>query len=272
MTHLMAIDMEKTVRVSARRSRNPLRSGGGAAARAGRIACGMACAWTLIAALPSFSQDASSEEAAPQAPAVGKDISVAFPKQVVRIQVEPGKESFSAEWAYTNPYELPMVVQELKSDCGCLVVEADHTKQVAKGESGKISADFSPGARRGLIRITLKIRFVGYDKPVKLILEAKIPAPVEVSTAELTWTAKNRNQAQSLDVTTGTSTDFQITDLTGLPEGRFTIKQETVKEKRHYRLHITPTSKAVPSVQYLQICTDARDPGDQLIEVHLRME
>jgi len=45
-----------------------------------------------------------------------------------------------------------------------------------------------------------------------------------------------------------------------------------VKEKRHYRLRITPTDKAVPSVQYLQICTDARDPSDQLIEVYLRIQ
>ena len=72
--------------------------------------------------------------------------------------------------------------------------------------------------------------------------------------------------------TTGTGTDFKITELNGLPDGLFTIKQETVKEKRHYRLTITPTAKAKPGVQHLQIQTDAPDPNDQVVEVYLRVE
>ena len=223
-----------------------------------RIACGVACAWALIGAPPA--------QASP------KDIGTAFPNKVVKLQVEPGKESFKVVWAYINPHELPMLVQEVDSDCGCLAVEVDSIAQVAKGESGKITAKFSPGARRGFLSILLKVRFVGYDKPVELTFEAKIPAPVEASVQELSWTAKNRQQAQTIDVTTGTSEDFRITDLTGLPKGLFIIKQETVKEKRHYRLHITPTGKAGAGVQYLQIHTDASDPNTQIVEVYFRIQ
>ena len=200
-----------------------------------------------------------------------KDLSTAFPNNLVKIQVVEGKDSYTAEWAYTNPYDLPMVVQKVDSDCGCLVVEVDSTQQVVKGESGKITAGFAPGARQGIIRIVLKVHFVGYDQAVELILEVKIPAPVEASVQELSWTADKRMQAQTVEVTTGTATDFKITDLTGLPEGLFVIKQETVKEKRHYRLTITPTAKAKAGLQHLQICTDAQDPSFQIVEVYLRI-
>ena len=227
---------------------------------------GVACA------IMSISVSVSALLIAAPAQASDKDISTAFPNKLVKLQVEPGKDRYQVEWAFTNPHELPMVVQEAESDCGCLKVAVDSTQQVAQGQAGKITAEFSPGVRRGFLKILIKVRFVGYDKPVDLVFEAKIPAPVETSTKELTWTAKNRHQAQTLDVTTGTSKDFKITDLNGLPEGLFVIKQETVKEKRHYRLTITPTAKAKPGVQYLQIQTDAPDPNDQTVEVYLRVK
>lgn len=200
------------------------------------------------------------------------DIRAAFPNKVVKLQAERGKDAYTVEWAYTNPHDLPMVVEKVDSDCGCLVVEVDGTRPVEKGESGKVTAEFSPGARQGRMWIGLKVRFVGYDQAVDLVLEARIPAPVEASVQELTWTAKSRKQTRTVEVTTGTATDFKITGLTGLPKGFFTIKQETVKEKRHYRLQITPTDKVRPGLQHLQICTDARDPMHQMVEVHLRVQ
>ena len=207
-------------------------------------------------------------------PANGKVV-VAFADKVVKVQVVAGKDRYQAAWTYTNPHELPLVVQDIESDCGCLVPKVDSSVQIAQGKSGTISAEFSPGARKGFLRRTLTVRFVGYDQPVKLTFEAKIPSPVEVSAMELSWTRKNITQAQTLEVTTSTDEDFTITDLTGVPERLFRIQQETVKAKRHYRLRITPTdqaSKAQPSVQHLQIHTDAEHPNAQLIEVYLRVK
>ncbi len=201
-----------------------------------------------------------------------KDLTTAFPDKVVKIQTKLGVDRYKAEWAFTNPHELPMVVEGIESDCGCLVPKVDSSVQVAKGKSGTIVAEFSPGARNGFLRKTLTVRFVGYDSPIKLIFEAKIPAPVEVSSMELTWTAKDPKQVQTLEVTTGTSSDFQITELAGVPERLFTIKRETVEEKRHYRLQITPTDKVGQGVQYLQIHTDSEDPNCQILEVYLRVK
>ena len=223
------------------------------------------CLLVLLSGSLSFSQVAEAQSAASE-----KDIRSAFAATEVKIQVKPGKDSFTAEWAYTNPYELPMVVEHVDSSCGCLAAQTADYNQVTQGKSGKITAEFKPGNHRGTLRKSVHVRFVGYAKPVELVMEAKIPSPVEFSTQELTWTADNSDESQVVDITTGTAKDFQITDLLGVSDSLFTIKKEIVTEKRHYRLHITPTGKASPGIQTLQVRTDSRDPRDQVIAVFLR--
>ena len=197
-------------------------------------------------------------------------ISGVFTSTEVKIQVEPGKDSFTAEWEYTNPYELPLVVQEVDSSCGCLASKAADYKQVGKGGSGKILAQFTPGNRRGTLRKSIHVRFVGYEKPVELVMEAKIPSPVELSTQELTWTVGKLDQKQVVEVTSGTAQDFQITGLRGVSESLFMIHKEVISANRHYRLHITPTGKPSPGIQTLQVLTDSPDPRDRVTAIFLR--
>ena len=217
--------------------------------------------WLVLSA-PSFLMAESQEE--------GWDIRSAFSSTELRIQVEPGKKSFTAEWEYTNPHDLPLVVQGVDSSCGCLAAKATDYKQVAKGESGKITADFSPGNHRGTLRKSIHVRFVGYAKPVELVMEAKIPSPVELSTQELAWTSENLDEKQVVEVTSGTAQDFQITGLRGVSESLFTIRKEIVSANRHYRLHVTPTGKPSPGIQTLQVTTNSPDPRDRVTAVFLR--
>lgn len=205
-------------------------------------------------------------------PAVAKqDVQNAFKSTLVKIEVQPDKDIYPVEWVYTNPNELPLVVQELKSSCDCLAVHHVGPEQLAKGESAKITATFSPGYDRGLIRKSIHVLFVAYDKPVELVVEVKIPSPVKLSAQELTWTAESIDKAQSVDITTETGADFCIMELSGVPDSLFTITKETVTEKRHYRLHIKPADQAAPGIQTLRIRTDSLDPRDQFIEVYLRL-
>ncbi len=215
----------------------------------------------------ALSLSASAEEGEKKA---SKDIRSVFASTEVKIQVEPGKDSFTAEWSYTNPHELPLMVEHVDSSCGCLAAEATEYKPVAKGSTGKITAQFRPENHRGTLRKSIHVRFVGYDKPVELVMEARIPSPVELSTQELIWTEEDGTKPQVIEVTSGTNQDFNITDLLGVSDDLFTIKQETVTEKRHYRLHITPTGEPAPSIQTLQVRTDCRDPRDRVIAVFLR--
>ena len=46
------------------------------------------------------------------------DIRTAFRATEVKIEVDPKKESFTAQWEYTNPHELPLVIEKIKSRFG----------------------------------------------------------------------------------------------------------------------------------------------------------
>ena len=59
--------------------------------------------------------------------------------------------------------------------------------------------------------------------------------------------------------------------MLGLPENQFLVASETVEEKKHYRLQITPTSEA--SGQHcLQVRTDSPDPRDATQALFLRVD
>ncbi len=208
-------------------------------------------------------------------PLEAKPIAQAFESTVIHFDAKPGNEPQTVEWAYTNHWELPLIIEKIDSSCGCLgpkteAATVENFKPLVTGKSGSIQATFTPGSYRGIVRKSIHVKFAGYDQIVELVAEAHIPSPIELSTQELAWNSDHKDQTQTIEVTTGTGQDFQITGLLGVAERLYTIKQETMEENRHYRLHITPTEVEAPGIQTLQVRTNARDPRDQVLAVFLR--
>jgi hypothetical protein len=194
----------------------------------------------------------------------------AFASTTVKITAMPDAVNIPVEWAYTNQLNEPLMVEKFEESCGCLSGELE--QQVHKtGESGVIRASFTPGSSRGVIRKSLHVRFVGHEKPVELIVEAKIASPVQLSTQQIIWKSSESSTAKTIDVTTGTETDFSITALFGLPENLFKVTQETITPLRQYRIYITPAAES-NGIHTLQVRTDSKDPRDQIQAVFLSIE
>lgn len=193
-----------------------------------------------------------------------------FASTTAKISTTSDAANVPVEWTYTNPTDLPLVVEKFDESCGCLAGQIDQ-KISETSKSGVIRASFTPGGYRGIVRKSLHVRFVGYEKPIELIVEASIPSSVELSNREPFWLVGKEAKTQSIDVTTGTGDDFNIKSLQGVPESLFKITQETITPKRHYRLHITPLSVAAPDLQTLQIHTDSKDSRDQVLAIFLRI-
>lgn len=196
-------------------------------------------------------------------------IASAFDSTVVKIPVKPGEESITAEWSFTNHWNFPLSVERFDTSCGCLSGKADQPT-LSPGQSGKLTAAFAPGQYRGLLRKSLHVRFVGHEKPVELIVEATIPAHVELSTQELVWKSEAKPEAKFIEIKSGTGKPFTLTGLLGVPENQFTILSETVEEKNHYRVSITPKPGAT-GPHCLQVRTDSPDPRDSIQAVFLRV-
>ena len=195
----------------------------------------------------------------------------AFASTTAKIQTTSDAVNVPVEWKFTNSTENPMIIEKFDESCGCLSGQPQlvGTDPVKPGESGVIRANFTPGGYRGIVRKSLHVRFVGYSKPVELVVEASIPSSVELSSKELSWAVGAEIKTQSIDVTTGTADDFNIISLQGVPESFFKISQETIAAKRHYRIHITPLSANAPDIQGMQIHTDSKDTRDQIVAVFL---
>lgn len=210
---------------------------------------------------------ATGEEEKPKDDSVGS----AFASTVARIDVPSRNQAVPVNWKFTNLWGFPMVVERFEESCGCLSGQKT-TESVAPGESGEIRATFTPGTLRGLQRKSLHVRFVGHDRPVELVAEATIPASVQLSSQQLDWKPAEKAEGKTVDVTSGTGTDFSITGVVGAHDSQFSVIQKTVTPRRHYRLHITPanprTTEGVSAA--IQIRTDSPDQRDQVLVLLLR--
>lgn len=192
----------------------------------------------------------------------------AFDSRVVRVSIAAGTDGTEVAWRYVNRWDFPLLVEGFDESCACLRGCAE-SEAIEPGESGTIRAVFTAGGRRGLVRKSLHVRFVGHDGAVELVAEANIPAVVELSRRELVWRRGEPAEAQSVDLTAGTSAGFRITGLVGLSDKEFEVRQETIEEGRHYRLTITPASAAKVAVRPLQVRTDSPDPRDRIVPLFL---
>lgn len=182
----------------------------------------------------------------------------------------PDAQNAPVEWRYTNQGKDPLMVEKFEESCGCLSGKLDQ-KVHQTGEGGVIRASFTPGPNRGTVRKSIHVRFVGHEKPVELIVEAKVASSVELSTHEVVWAPDAAGKSQQVEVTTGTGVDFEITALQGIAESQFKISKETLTPKRHYRLTLTPVSVETPGVNCLQVHTDSKDTRDQVLPLFLRI-
>lgn len=213
-----------------------------------------------------FCHAGAPEPAGPEEPSVVPGIEAAFESRLASIDAG----SAEAAWTYINRWDFPLAVERFEESCTCLRGKAAG-EPVEPGKSGVIRAAFSAGPHRGIVRKSLHVRFVGHDKPVELVAEARIPSSVTLSAHDLVWPADDSDAELNVDLTAGTDADFRITALRGLAPAEFAVRAETLVEGRHYRLFVSPGPSAPASAtRCLQIRTDSPDPRDRVLAVFLR--
>jgi len=193
-----------------------------------------------------------------------------FESKVVRLSVLPDAVDAALEWRCENTSEIPLVIEGYEQSCGCLVGGVEDF-EIAPGRTGAVKARFTPGPYRGLVRKSLHVRFVGFEKPVELVAEITIPSTVELSVRDLSWVAGERAEKR-IEIKAGTKLDFQITGVSGVDGKPFKLEQEVVEKGRHYRLKVTPEALAPPGHHILQLRTDSTDRRDQMLAVFLKIE
>lgn len=99
-----------------------------------------------------------------------------FTSTTAKISTTSNAVGVPVEWTFTNHTASTLAVEKFDESCGCLSgqPQLDGVKPVEPKKSGVIRASFTPGGYRGIVRKSLHVRFVGYEKPIELIVEATI--------------------------------------------------------------------------------------------------
>jgi len=164
-------------------------------------------------------------------------------------------------YEFTNTGELPLAVEEFSHSCGCMVGEWDGVP-VEPGARGKIKAKFLTKGLRGLVRKTLKVKFVE-SGTVDLACEVTIPEALDYSAQTLRWAIGEATTSKQVDIAIHSKTPLKVLSVSA-NDPAFSCELQTVKDASSYKIVITPRDTANERVCVLQVRTDAKDPRDAL--------
>ncbi|MGF1448462.1 MAG: DUF1573 domain-containing protein [Opitutales bacterium] len=102
--------------------------------------------------------------------------------------VELGDNTAEAVFRFTNTYDHPVQVKEVRTSCGCTAADTDEGATYGPGESGTITLKFEFGSRSGRQVKTARVQTdVENAPPIQLALEVEIPQAVLIEPVTLLW-------------------------------------------------------------------------------------
>lgn len=156
----------------------------------------------LVAPAP---RGASAEDAMPPGPATTSEssgvvrprIEVDQPEQSAG-DVKPGRRLYYS-FAIRNTGQMPLQIEKVKPDCGCVVAEFDATIPV--GGVGRVRATLNTAGRKGDLEKHLRVTCNDPEQPtILLTMTARIFQPVEVLPCEELLMPLTQGRAARTDV------------------------------------------------------------------------
>lgn len=89
--------------------------------------------------------------------------------KTVEVRPAASEKTVRADFAFTNASRQPVVIDAVKSSCGCTTVSLDK-KVYQPGEKGRITGVFTPGRSRGVQAKAISVKVKGEPKPTILTM------------------------------------------------------------------------------------------------------
>ena len=89
--------------------------------------------------------------------------------KTVELRPAASEKTVRADFNFTNTSREPVVIDAVKSSCGCTTVSLDK-KVYQPGEKGRITGVFTPGGSRGVQTKAISVKVKGEPKPTVLIM------------------------------------------------------------------------------------------------------
>ena len=169
----------------------------------------------------------------------------------VELRLTLGEKQGSANFEFTNASQHSVVIDSVKSSCGCTTV-AMEKKNYAPGEKGRITAVFTVGKSHGLNSKGIQVKVHGEPDPTILILIARIPEAVKIEPPLVWWGASDKPQPKTIRLTVSPEVGGRLLKVSSNnPAIGATL--ETVKEGREYTIVVTPSAMDKPAFAVLTI-------------------
>ncbi len=189
------------------------------------------------------------------------------------------EETVTATFEFKNTGKLPIAIQKVDSNCGCLRAEADKDRY-AKGESGTITAEFKIGSAEG--KQTKQVWVVyGEEKPVvqakvigetatpnkapqdkvvsttteRLTVELTVPTLVSIEPKITKWVIGSKPEPKEIRVVMDHDKPVHIKDVRSSREN-VTVETKEIEAGKEYVLVLTPKSTEKVQLGMLTIQTD----------------
>jgi hypothetical protein len=165
---------------------------------------------------------------------------LAWQTQRVQVTARIVDKQATAVFSFRNTGSEPVTITELKASCECTVPQLEK-RIYAPGESGKITAVFTFGARVGMQEKTFDIvSDEAGAKPTQLSFGVNILELLTCSPRLFHWRineAKEEKTATIAAVGAGRIVQVEITEIT---PAEFTARIDTMEEGKSYRLVMQP--------------------------------
>jgi len=158
----------------------------------------------------------------------------------LNLQSKLGDSKLIGAYRFKNVGNVSIEITSIKTSCDCTT--ATHDKKIYKpGDSGEIRATFTIGSRIGKQRKTINVFSNENKEPYSLILEADIPALLDIKPKLLVWQVGEKLLPKTVDIIVMVS---EATDVKVNTENvdSFDLKFKTIKSGKHYQLILTPKS------------------------------
>lgn len=178
------------------------------------------------------------------------------------LKAAPLQKAAETIFEFTNTLDRPVRITGIDSSCDCLEATAN-AREIAPGATGRIHAKFTLGDRFGVYGRTIVVSTDEGGPPVALTVELDVPEAASLTPRSLEWKLGAKPTEQSVDIVVAEGISLTLARVKATSD-RFTPRLETIRQGRHFRLHVTPVDTQIAASTAFRLYGQTAS-GDELV-------
>ncbi len=167
--------------------------------------------------------------------------SLEWESKAITLKAKPGQSSAKVEFAFKNTGPNTVVIDKVKTSCGCTTATIAK-KAIVADERGTIKGTFLFGNREGQQRKRFEV-VTTEGKRHMLYLSVDIPRTYQVTPRRLSWNSPKDRAAKSCRLVNVSTTPIKIASAKSLSPA-FDVEIKELRSGFEYEVFVKPTGKA----------------------------